>query len=60
MNDDEIEQIRKQRQDQLDQGWFEFARQLEYKSAWNGGEVIRVNPGYTSQTCSNCGYKDRV
>jgi len=43
----------------LDQGWYEFGRQLEYKSAWNGGEVIRVNPRYTSQTCSNCSYKDR-
>ena len=42
----------------LDQGWYEFMRQLEYKSAWNGGEVIRVNPKYTSQTCSNCSYKD--
>ncbi len=42
----------------LDQGWYEFTRQLEYKSALNGGEVIRLNPRYTSQTCSNCGYKD--
>ena len=42
----------------LDQGWFEFTRQLEYKSAWSGGEVIKVNPSYTSQTCSNCGYQD--
>ena len=38
--------------------WYEFTRQLEYKSAWSGGEVIRVNPRYTSQICSNCGYKD--
>ena len=43
----------------LDQRWYEFTRQLEYKSAWNGGEVIRVNPRYTSQTCSNCSYKDK-
>ncbi|WP_150466128.1 RNA-guided endonuclease InsQ/TnpB family protein [Francisella sp. SYW-2] len=42
----------------LDQGWYEFARQFEYKSTWYGGEVIRVTPRYTSQTCSNCGYKD--
>ncbi|MFK8040515.1 MAG: RNA-guided endonuclease InsQ/TnpB family protein, partial [Rickettsiaceae bacterium] len=42
----------------LDQGWYELTRQLEYKSTWNGGEVIRVNPRYTSQTCSNCGYND--
>jgi len=40
----------------LDQGWYEFTRQLEYKSFVNGGEVIRVNPKYTSKTCSKCGY----
>ena len=40
----------------LDQGWFEFRRQLEYKSAWNGGFVIAVPPQYTSQTCPCCGY----
>ena len=42
----------------LDQGWGMFGLQLEYKLQWNGGEVIRVNPKYTSQTCSNCSYKD--
>lgn len=40
----------------LDQGWFEFRRQLEYKSAWNGGFVVAVPPQYTSQTCPCCGY----
>ena len=39
----------------LDQGWFEFRRQLEYKQSWNGGEVIAVAPQYTSQRCSCCG-----
>lgn len=39
----------------LDQGWFEFRRQLEYKQKWNGGEVIAVAPQYTSQRCSCCG-----
>ena len=28
----------------LDQGWFEFRRQLEYKLAWNGGWLIAVPP----------------
>ena len=40
----------------LDQGWFEFRRQLEYKLAWNGGMVIVVPPHNTSRTCPACGY----
>ena len=42
----------------LDQGWSEFKRQLTYKQKWRGGEVILVNPRYTSQTCPNpkCGH----
>ena len=40
----------------LDQGWSEFRRQLEYKSAWNGGFVVAVPPQYTSQTCPCCGH----
>ena len=32
----------------LDQGWGMFRRMLEYKQAWRGGEVIAVNPRYTS------------
>jgi len=30
----------------LDQGWYEFRRQLEYKLAWAGGTVIAVPPSY--------------
>jgi putative transposase len=40
----------------LDQGWFEFRRQLEYKLAWNGGKLILVPPQNTSRTCPCCGY----
>lgn len=40
----------------LDQGWSEFARELEYKQGWRGGSVIKVPPQYTSQTCSRCGH----
>ncbi|TCG09459.1 cytosine methyltransferase [Paraburkholderia steynii] len=39
----------------LDQGWFEFRRQLDYKLAWNGGWLIAVPPQNTSRTCSACG-----
>lgn len=40
----------------LDQGWFEFRRQLEYKLAWNGGRLIAVPPRNTSRTCPACGH----
>ncbi|KEQ18651.1 RNA-guided endonuclease InsQ/TnpB family protein [Endozoicomonas numazuensis] len=45
----------------LDQGWYEFRRQLEYKQAWRGGEVIAVNPAYTSRTCpeESCRYESK-
>ncbi len=38
----------------LDQGWFEFRRQLDYKLAWNGGYLIAVPPHNTSRTCPAC------
>jgi putative transposase len=40
----------------LDQGWFEFRRQLDYKLAWNGGWLIAVPPQNTSRTCPYCGH----
>jgi putative transposase len=41
----------------LDAAWGEFRRQLEYKCVWRGGEVILVNPAYTSRTCRICGHE---
>jgi putative transposase len=38
----------------LDQGWFEFRRQLDYKLAWRGGWLVAVPPQNTSRTCPNC------
>ena len=40
----------------IDQGWFELRRQLEYKQAWRGGQVLAINPAYTSQQCACCGH----
>ena len=40
----------------LDQGWFEFRRQLDYKLAWKGGHLIAVPPRNTSRTCPCCGH----
>ena len=42
----------------LDQGWYEFRRQLEYKLKWRGGHLALVSPKYTSQKCSECGHTE--
>lgn len=39
----------------LDQGWSLFKNQLGYKLEWRGGELVLVNPAYTSQRCHACG-----
>ena len=44
-----------------DVSWSELTKQLEYKAAWYGKTVIRVNTFYaSSQTCSNCGTKHPI
>lgn len=40
----------------LDQGWYLFRQQLEYKQAWRGGNVLTVAPQNTSRCCSICGF----
>jgi putative transposase len=41
-----------------DMGFFEFRRQLSYKSAMRGGQVIVVDRWYpSSKTCSGCGHQ---
>lgn len=42
----------------LDVSLAEFRRQLEYKGRLYGCTVVRVDPAYTSQTCSVCGCID--
>lgn len=42
----------------LDQGWGRFRQMLKYKLDERGGDLIEVNPSYTSQTCSVCGVID--
>ena len=39
----------------LDQRIGQVRRQLTYKAASAGGQVVAVDPRYTSQTCSGCG-----
>ncbi len=38
----------------LDQGWGMMVDMLGYKQHWRGGLLIKINPRYTSQTCSQC------
>lgn len=44
----------------LENGWHQFETLLSYKLAERGGEVRKVNPAYTSQTCSACGTIDKT
>ena len=42
-----------------DAAWGEIVRQLEYKCAWYGKELIKVDRFYpSSQTCNSCGFKN--
>lgn len=40
----------------LDQGWYKFRVLLDYKLAERGGQLILVEPKYTSQRCAACGH----
>lgn len=41
-----------------DASWYEFTRQLEYKSVWNGRIYHKVDRFFpSSQLCSSCGFK---
>jgi putative transposase len=41
-----------------DMGFFEFRRQLKYKAAMRGGQVVMADRFYpSSKTCSGCGHK---
>jgi putative transposase len=43
----------------LDQGWFEFRRQLDYKLSWKGGSLVEIESRYSSQKCSRCGHTEK-
>ena len=38
---------------------FQLEQFIEYKAQESGKTVIYINPGYTSQRCSSCGYIDK-
>ena len=40
-----------------DAGWGEFLRQLEYKAAWRGRDLVAIDRWYpSSKRCGNCGF----
>ena len=43
----------------LQQSWGKFFELLDYKLKRNGGELIRVDPKFTSQKCSCCGHIEK-
>lgn len=40
-----------------DAGWYQFTQWLDYYGKILGKAVVAVNPQYTSQECSNCGFR---
>src|SRR4028119_1304204 len=42
-----------------DASWYDLTKKLEYLAAKSGKRLDKVNPQYTSQTCSKCSYVDR-
>jgi putative transposase len=43
-----------------DAAWSAFFDQLSYKAEEAGRKFIKVNPAYTSQTCSRCGHRQNM
>lgn len=43
----------------LENAWYQFETLLSYKIAERGGDLRKVNPAYTSQTCAECGTIDK-
>ncbi|HEY7414271.1 MAG TPA: transposase [Ktedonobacteraceae bacterium] len=43
-----------------DASWSAFLSQLTSKAGEAGRQLIKVNPAYTSQTCSQCGHRQKM
>jgi putative transposase len=44
----------------MDAAWSQFTRKLSYKAEWAGRRFVKINPAYTSQDCSSCGFRQVV
>ena len=44
----------------VDASWSAFFAQLDAKAEEAGRQFIKVNPAYTSQTCSQCGHRQKM
>jgi len=43
-----------------DAAWKDFCHKLAYKAEWAGRQVVAVDPKYTSQICSECGFQQKM
>jgi len=43
-----------------DVAWSNFVYMLSYKAVEAGRKLIKVNPAYTTQTCSRCGHRHKL
>lgn len=43
-----------------DVAWRMFLECISYKAEWAGKKCVQVNPAYTSQTCSRCGFRQKL
>jgi len=44
----------------LDAAWKDFCHKLAYKAEWAGRQVVAIDPRYTSQICSECGFQQKM
>ena len=55
----EVQQNKQLSKSISDVSWFEFGRQLEYKSKWKGRTFYKIDKWFpSSQICNHCGYND--
>lgn len=55
----DVEKNKRFGKETLENGWYEFTRQLEYKQERNNHKLIKINKYYpSSQICSCCGEKN--
>jgi len=43
-----------------DAAWKDFCHKLAYKAEWAGRQVVAIDPRYTSQICSECGFQQKM